>query len=78
MFVLFVLFDVFVQFVCVNKRRAKTQRSKRAMEERAPKLVENCKKSLMLKGPNVSDIVTTALKDLVSSAVFPLFRTVGV
>jgi len=43
---------------------AKTQRSKRALESRAPKLHENVKSTLLLKGPSSSQIMTTVLKDL--------------
>jgi len=43
---------------------AKTQRSKRALAEREPKLVENTKKGLLIKGPTSSNVVHTALKDL--------------
>lgn len=43
---------------------AKTQRSKRALEDRAPKAVENVKKTLLLKGPNASGVVSNVLKDL--------------
>lgn len=42
---------------------AKTQRSKRALEARAPKLNENVKSTLLLKGPSSSQIMNTVLKD---------------
>jgi len=47
-----------------NSKKAKTQRSKRALADREPKLVENVKKSLLLKGPKVSEVVKQALKDM--------------
>lgn len=43
---------------------AKTQRSKRALESRAPKLVENVKSTLLLKGPSSSQIMNNVLKDI--------------
>jgi len=43
---------------------AKTQRAKRALESRAPKLVENVKSTLLLKGPSSSQIMNNVLKDL--------------
>lgn len=42
----------------------KSQRTKRALEERAPKIHENTKKCLLLKGPKSSQIAQTILKDL--------------
>eukprot|EP00455_Lapot_gusevi_P051794 TRINITY_DN7807_c0_g1_i3.p1 TRINITY_DN7807_c0_g1~~TRINITY_DN7807_c0_g1_i3.p1 ORF type:complete len:351 (-),score=80.01 TRINITY_DN7807_c0_g1_i3:8-1060(-) len=45
-------------------RKPKNQKAKRALERRAPKLVENVKKSLVLKGTKTSEVVTLALKDL--------------
>lgn len=44
--------------------KAKNQRTKRALNERAPKLVENTKTALMIKGPKSSSIVNEILKDL--------------
>jgi len=43
---------------------AKTQRSKRALESRAPKIHENVKSTLLLKGPSTSQVMNTVLKDL--------------
>ena len=43
---------------------AKTQKSKRALEARAPKLIENVKSTLLLKGPSSSQMMNTVLKDL--------------
>jgi len=43
---------------------AKTQRSRRALESRAPKVHENPKTLLALKGPKSSQLITTLLKDL--------------
>ena len=56
------------QCSCVSflNRRPKTQRGKRALEERAPKVVENTKTALFLRGGRTSEMVTQAMKDLVS------------
>lgn len=43
---------------------AKTQKSKRALEARAPKLIENVKSTLLLKGPSSSQMMNNVLKDL--------------
>ena len=45
--------------------KPRTQRVKRALEERAPKLVENTKAALFLRGKTTSDVATRAMKDLV-------------
>jgi hypothetical protein len=56
-------------FVCRRRYRclcfsAKTQRSRRAMDAKAPKLIENVKASLGIKGPKMSQLVGDVLKDL--------------
>lgn len=43
--------------------KPKTQQAKRALEKRAPKLVENTKSALFLKGGHTSEIITRILKD---------------
>jgi len=48
----------------LGRRIAKTQRGKRALAAKEPKLNESVKKALFLKGPKASNIVTQALKDL--------------
>jgi len=48
----------------MSSKIAKTQRSKRALEAMAPKLVENVKKTLLLKGPKSSEVVQKVLRDL--------------
>jgi len=45
-------------------RKAKTQRGKRSLESRAPKLVENVKKSIIVKGPKTSAVIVSALSDM--------------
>jgi len=47
-------------------RRPKTQRGKRALVQRAPKNVENTKNALFIRGGRTSELVTQAMKDLVS------------
>ncbi|KAM9316641.1 ribosome production factor 2 homolog [Gastrophryne carolinensis] len=44
--------------------KPKTKRSKRFQEHRAPKLNENDKQAMLIKGGNASNTVTQALKDL--------------
>lgn len=57
-------------FVCVL-RKPKTKRSKRFLESRAPKLVEDVKMAMIMKGGNTSQTITQALKDIVSDLVVP-------
>jgi len=44
--------------------KPKNKRSKRALEEREPKAIENTKTSLFVKGPNSSQLVQDCMKDL--------------
>jgi len=44
--------------------KPKNQRSKRALEERAPKAIENTKTAIFVKGPNSSQLVQDCMKDL--------------
>jgi len=46
------------------KRKAKSQKGKRFLDNRAPKLIENEKGCLFLKGPSTSDLITKLLRDL--------------
>ena len=48
-----------------NVSKPKNQRVKRALEARAPKLVENTKSALFIRGGHTSMTVTQALKDMV-------------
>lgn len=48
----------------MSLKAAKTQRSKRALMDMAPKLVENTKKTLLLKGPKSSELVQKLIRDL--------------
>lgn len=48
-------------------RKPKTKRSKRFLERRAPKLSEDLKSAMIMKGGNTSQTVTQALKDIVSN-----------
>jgi len=45
--------------------KPKNQRVKRALEERAPKLVENTKTAMFIRGGRISEKVTQAMKELV-------------
>lgn len=49
-----------------SHRKPKTKRSKRFLESRAPKLVEDVKRAMIMKGGNTSQTITQALKDIVS------------
>jgi ribosome production factor 2 len=55
-----------IRFICWFISRPKTQRARRALKQKDPKLVENGKRLLTLKGQKTGDIVSQALKDLVS------------
>ncbi|KAL8186378.1 UNVERIFIED_CONTAM: rRNA-binding ribosome biosynthesis protein rpf2 [Gekko kuhli] len=44
--------------------KPKTKRAKRFLENRAPKLTENTKNAMFIKGGNASSTVTDALKDI--------------
>ena len=57
-----------VEFFCsfFPIRRPKTHRGKRAIEQRAPKDLENTKTALFIRGGRTSETVTQAMKDLVS------------
>jgi ribosome production factor 2 len=48
----------------LNSRQPKNQRSRRALESRAPKLTEDTKSSLILRGPNSSALIQNVLRDL--------------
>ena len=58
--------------VCVY-RRPKSQRSKRFLEGRAPKIAENVKNAMIMKGGNTSETITNALKDLVRITLYTLY-----
>lgn len=57
---------MFSVFLCII-RKAKTKRSKRFLESRAPKLTEDVKSAMIMKGGNTSQTITQALKDIVSN-----------
>jgi ribosome production factor 2 len=48
----------------LQMRKPKTSRGKRAMEKRAPKVRENAKTQLVLRGSKTSPIISDVLKDL--------------
>lgn len=56
-------------------RKPKTKRSKRFLESRAPKLIEDVKTAMIMKGGNTSQTITQALKDIVSSVMLNTWKT---
>lgn len=59
-------------------RKPTTHRGKKALLKREPKLVENAKDTLCLRGKNTSQIVTDIMKDLVNIIVIFIFINVYV
>uniref|UniRef100_A0A8D0AG92 Ribosome production factor 2 homolog n=1 Tax=Sander lucioperca TaxID=283035 RepID=A0A8D0AG92_SANLU len=55
-------------------KKPKTKRSKRFLENRAPKLAEDVKTAMIMKGGNTNQTVTQALKDIVSSLMMHSVR----
>lgn len=55
-------------------RRAKTHKGRRLLDAKEPKLVENSKTTMFIRGGRTSETVTQALKDLVSILAF-LFQS---
>ena len=56
--------------------KPKNRRVKRALEARAPKLIENTKSALFVRGGHTSGTVTQALKDVVSvMVVFQMLKS---
>lgn len=53
-------------------KKPTTQRGRRYVEQRAPKLVENDKSTIFVRGGHTSEVITTCLKDL-----FQLKKSVG-
>jgi ribosome production factor 2 len=49
--------------------KPKNARVKRALDEREPKLVENEKSAIFVRGQNTSEKVRLAMKDLVSRSL---------
>uniref|UniRef100_A0A8C7Y6I8 Uncharacterized protein n=1 Tax=Oryzias sinensis TaxID=183150 RepID=A0A8C7Y6I8_9TELE len=60
------MFRLFGGFCCLF-RKPKTRRSKRFLETREPKLLENVKSVMIMKGGNTNQTVTEALKDIVTA-----------
>lgn len=46
-------------------RKPKTKRAKRFLEKREPKLSENVKNAMLIKGGNANSLVTQVLRDVV-------------
>ena len=44
--------------------KPKNQRSKRALEAREPKAIENAKSAIFIRGPKSSELVMQAMRDL--------------
>lgn len=53
-----------------NFSKAKTARGHRVMEEREPKVVENTKQAMFVKGTKTSEVVNSAMADLVSHQIY--------
>ena len=49
----------------LHSRKPKNQRVKRALENKEPKIFENDKNAMFIKGGNISEQVAQALKELV-------------
>ena len=47
-------------------RKPKTQKGKRILEKREAKIIEDVKSAIIIRGGRTSDIVTDALKNIVS------------
>jgi ribosome production factor 2 len=54
-------------FIC---SKPTTHRAKRALQAREPKLVENTKNTLFIRGRKTSAVVVNCMKDLVRDARF--------
>uniref|UniRef100_A0A3Q2Z429 Ribosome production factor 2 homolog n=1 Tax=Hippocampus comes TaxID=109280 RepID=A0A3Q2Z429_HIPCM len=54
-----------------SKLKPKTKRSKRFLQSRAPKLTENGKSAMIMKGGNANQTVSQALKDIVRQRMLP-------
>lgn len=57
--------------------KPKTHKGKQFLDERAPKLVENTKKTMFVKGTKTSEIVTRAMTDLVSTTSYEFIIALG-
>ena len=61
---------VLVDLLCYFRRKPKTQRGKRFLQNRESKLEENTKRVMLIRGGKTSDQVTQALKDIASQFVY--------
>jgi hypothetical protein len=52
-------------------RKPKNARSKRALEAREPKEVEDARTVIFVKGTSTGDVLNGAMKELVRSCLFP-------
>lgn len=53
-----------------HNRKPKTKRAKRFLEKREPKLSENTKSAMLIKGGNANLTVTQVLRDVVSIFIY--------
>ena len=65
MYIHFLLFLKFLDFSIL--RKPKTQRGKRFLTNRESKIEENTKQVMFVQGGKTSEIITQALRDIVSS-----------
>ena len=65
---LIALLKRFISKMGVIKRvvKPRNQRSKRALEAKEPKAIENAKSALFIRGPKSSDMVMKAMKDILA------------
>lgn len=56
---------LFIQLIFVFCRKPTTRRGKRILVNKQPKLIENVKQTLFIKGKNSSEVARECLKDLV-------------
>ena len=52
-------------FILLTCSKPKNQRSKRALEKRGPKLIENPKRAMFVRGGRISQTITNVMTDLV-------------
>ena len=58
-----------------RNRKPKTKRAKRFLEKREPKLSENIKNAMLIKGGNANLTVTQVLRDVVSIFIYIYIHT---
>jgi hypothetical protein len=53
-----------------SKTKGKNKRVERVLKKKEPKVVENVKNAMFLKGPSSSELITQVLKNLVGFVFF--------